>query len=72
MKTAGAIAATILFAVVLELIYERIATRRPKPGTEWETMEQSMNDGCQTSVRIVGFGLLSAVMIAVIMAVIGL
>lgn len=62
MKTTLAVVSGILLTVAFELLYERIVafrTRR-KDAEKTETMEQSMNDGCQTSIRMVVFGTISS------------
>jgi hypothetical protein len=74
MKIACAIAVTVLMTVVLERCYGRYAAQRPKPDLpdDRETMDQQMNDGCQTSLRMIGFGVLSAGVVAGVIAAIGL
>ena len=69
MKTAIVVGATLFLAIVFELIYEWFGTRIANTHTEdsADTMERSMNDGCQTSIRLLVFGVISgAIVLAVV------
>ena len=48
----------IVTTFLLELGYEKVFYSKRKKGGE-EHMESSINDGVQTSIRMVGFGLVS-------------
>jgi Na+/H+ antiporter NhaD/arsenite permease-like protein len=52
----------IALTVVLQLVYEYLRERRSSKVHD-ERMESSMNDGCQTSVSLLGFAVFSAVII---------
>jgi len=70
METAITFVATVLIMFAFELLYEWIAKRFANiDGNEpAETMEKSMNDGCQTSLRMLGFGFLAMLIVWWIMS----
>ena len=65
MKIALAVVVTILLSVTFELLYEwAVAARtKRKDSQQPETMEQSMNDGCQLSIRMLVFGVVSGAIV---------
>ncbi len=69
MKTAFTVIAAIGLTIVFEVIYEWIAAKllKPKARKSADFMEDSINDGCQTSIRLLGFGLLASVIAWIIL-----
>ena len=63
MKTLVAVIATILLTVAFECVYQWLSAKFSGTQGYPETMEQSMNDGCQTSLRMVAIGVFSGAVV---------